>query len=150
MDIGSKNSYPAGALSNFTANNFIVDNVVCASMEGFLQGLKFKSIEMQAEICTYIGFGAKKAGSKKNWQKTQTLWWRGVPINRHSDTYQNLITKAYNSMFEHSSKFRNALKAAGQDAVFTHSMGRHNESETVLTEREFCSQLMRLKRKVFE
>lgn len=28
-------------------------------------------------------------------------------------------------------------------------MGKNKESETVLTEREFCSQLMRLKQKLF-
>jgi predicted NAD-dependent protein-ADP-ribosyltransferase YbiA (DUF1768 family) len=149
MDVGSKNAYPAGALSNFTANTFVVDGVLCKSMEGFLQSVKFKSPEMQAEICTYIGFGAKKAGAKKNWQTTQTLWWKGVAIPRRSEAYQKLITAAYDAMFEQSAKFRNCLTAAGKDAVFTHSIGRHNESETVLTEREFCSQLMRLKRKLF-
>jgi predicted NAD-dependent protein-ADP-ribosyltransferase YbiA (DUF1768 family) len=150
MDVGSNNPYPAGALSNFTANTFVVDGVKCGSMEGFLQGLKFKSKDMQAEICTYIGFGAKKAGAKKNWQTTQTLWWKGVSIPRKSEKYQLLITAAYDAMFEQSPKFKNALRAAGKDAVFTHSIGRRNEAETVLTEREFCSQLMRLKRKMFE
>lgn len=52
MEVGSKNSYPAGALSNFTAHSFVIDNIQCASMEGFLQSLKFKSEEMQKEVCT--------------------------------------------------------------------------------------------------
>lgn len=150
MDVGSRNSYPAGALSNFTTNSFIIDEVQCGSLEGFLQGLKFKSVDMQKEICSYIGFGAKKAGAKKNWQEKQTLWWKGKPVNRHSVGYQELITRAYDACFEQSEKFRKALYAAGKDAVFTHSIGRSNESETVLTEREFCSQLMRLKRKLYE
>lgn len=149
MNVGSRNPYPAGALSNFTGNTFIIDDILCRSMEGFLQGVKFKSPEMQAEICTYVGFGAKKAGSKKNWHRTQTLYWKGQPINRHSEGYQKLITAAYNAMFDQCDKFRNALRAAGKDAVFTHSIGRHKESETVLTEREFCSNLMRLKNKLF-
>jgi len=102
MDVGSKASYPAGALSNFTANTFVFDNVLCKSMEGLLQSWKFKSPEMQAEICTYIGFGAKKAGAKKNWQESQTLWWKGVGIPRKSDAYQKLITAAYDAMFEQS------------------------------------------------
>ena len=148
MDVGSRGSYPANALSNFSAHAFVIDEIACASMEGFLQSIKFKSVDMQKVICTYIGFGAKKAGSKKNWQEKQTLWWKGVPINRHSDRYQQLITRAYDCMFDQCESFRNALKAAGKNAVFTHSMGSSNESATVLTEREFCSQLMRLKRKL--
>lgn len=142
MDVGSRGSYPANALSNFTAHGFMIEGVQCASMEGFLQGLKFKSPEMQREICSYIGRGAKKAGSKKNWQTSQILWWR-------SQDYQNLITDAFNCMYEQSDKFRAALEDAGPKAVFTHSMGRHNENETVLTEREFCSQLHRLQRRMF-
>ena len=47
MDIGSKSGYPAGALSNFSPHPFILDGVQCNSMEGFLQGLKFESKEMQ-------------------------------------------------------------------------------------------------------
>ena len=51
MDIGSRAGYPASALSNFAPHRFIFDDVECASMEGFLQSLKFKSPEMQKEVC---------------------------------------------------------------------------------------------------
>lgn len=40
--------------------------------------------------------------------------------------------------------FRKCLEDAGS-AIFTHSIGRNNEKETVLTEREFCSRLQHLK-----
>ena len=43
MDIGSGNGYPSSALSNFAPHEFELDGVKCASMEGFLQSLKFKS-----------------------------------------------------------------------------------------------------------
>ena len=48
-------------------------------------------------------------------------------------------------MFDQNESFRKALLASG-DSVLTHSMGSNKESETVLTEREFCSRLMRLRR----
>lgn len=51
MDIGSQNSYPASALSNFAPHPFIIDGIECNSMEGFLQSLKFKNPEMQKEVC---------------------------------------------------------------------------------------------------
>jgi hypothetical protein len=40
--------------------------------------------------------------------------------------------------------FRNALIATG-NAVLTHSIGKKNQSETILTEQEFCSRLMRVR-----
>lgn len=47
MDIGSKCGYPASSLSNFSPHPFVIDGVECSSMEGFLQSLKFSSIDMQ-------------------------------------------------------------------------------------------------------
>lgn len=41
MDIGSGTGYPSAALSNFAPHSFVIDGVECASMEGFLQSLKF-------------------------------------------------------------------------------------------------------------
>ena len=68
MDIGSRNSYPADSLSNFSPHPFTIDGIECASMEGFLQGLKFKNPDMQIEICKLVGIKAKNKGRKKNWQ----------------------------------------------------------------------------------
>ena len=65
MDIGSQNGWPASALSNFAPHPFIIDGVECASMEGFLQSLKFKNPEMQKEVCKLVGKAAKFKGKKK-------------------------------------------------------------------------------------
>ena len=50
MDIISTNSYSSNSLSNFAAHPFTFRGFEVNSMEGFLQGLKFKSPEMQAEV----------------------------------------------------------------------------------------------------
>jgi predicted NAD-dependent protein-ADP-ribosyltransferase YbiA (DUF1768 family) len=47
MDIGSGNGYPGASLSNFAPHPFTIDGVECASMEGFLQSLKFESVDMR-------------------------------------------------------------------------------------------------------
>lgn len=47
MDVGSKNSYPAGKLSNFTGFQFMFDDVPCNSMEGLLQAFKYEKIDSQ-------------------------------------------------------------------------------------------------------
>ena len=65
MDIGSKCGYPASSLSNFAPHPFEIDGVKCNSMEGFLQSLKFNSIEMQEYVCTLVGYTAKKKRSQQ-------------------------------------------------------------------------------------
>lgn len=143
MNIGSKHKYPSNALSNFAPHPFILDEVNISSMEGFLQSLKFKSPEMQKEVCTLVGYAAKKKGRNKNWQRTQTLWWKGNPIKRKSDEYQKLLDRAYTQLYENT-KFRKALEAS-KGSVLQHTIGRSREKETVLTKSEFCSRLTKLR-----
>lgn len=143
MDIGSKNTYPANSLSNFSPHPFEIDGVQCNSIEGFLQSLKFKSSEMQEEVCKLVGYAAKKKGREKNWQQSQTLFWKGIPIRRNSKEYQILLDRAYTELYKNS-KFKKALDAS-KNAVLTHSIGRSNPNETVLTKSEFCSRLTKLR-----
>ena len=144
MDIRSGAGYPATALSNFAGHRFIIDKVEVYSMEGLLQSFKFKEPHIQVEVCKLIGKAAKFRGKPKKWYRDQTLYWQGVPYKRDSDEYQELLDRAYKCMFEQSESFRAALKAAGTS--ITHSMGKNKISETVLTEKEFCSRLMKLKK----
>lgn len=81
MDIGSGSGYPSGSLSNFSPHPFIVDGVLCNSMEGFLQSLKYSNVEMQEYICTLVGKKAKFKGKNKAWYKKQTLYWQGERIS---------------------------------------------------------------------
>jgi hypothetical protein len=83
MDIHSGGGYPSRDLSNFAIHKFVFDGVQCMSMEGLLQSFKFKNQEMQAHVCTLFGITAKRKGYNKNWWRTQTLWWKGVEIDRH-------------------------------------------------------------------
>ncbi len=146
MDIGSSNGWPASALSNFAPHPFTIDGVECASMEGFLQSLKFKNPDMQIEVCKLVGKAAKFKGKKKKWWREQTLFWQGQVIKRDSQDYQELLTRAFDKLFENEG-FQKALKATG-NATFTHSMGKNDIHRTVLTEREFISQLNRLRKKI--
>lgn len=58
MDISSGAGYPASSLSNFAPHEFIIDDVKCASMEGFLQSLKFQNPDMQRYVCSLVGIDA--------------------------------------------------------------------------------------------
>lgn len=144
MDIKSGQGYPAGSLSNFAPHAFTLDGVECASMEGFVQALKFKNVDMQKEICTLVGLKAKRAGSKKNWQRKQTLYWNGQEYKRDSKEYQELLDRAFEAKFYGNDKAKKTLLAT-QNANLTHKIGRTKASETVLTQKEFCSRLMNIR-----
>lgn len=143
MDIGSGNGYPSSALSNFAPHPFTLDDVNCASMEGFLQSLKFKSPDMQEYVCTLVGKAAKMKGKNKNWYADQKLYWRGVAYRRDSEDYQNLLNRAYNALYGNQG-FRKALEST-KGMILTHSIGKSKQSETVLTSSEFCSRLTYLR-----
>lgn len=145
MDIKSGKPYPAGNLSNFQARPFTFRGVPCNSMEGLLQSFKFKSPDMQKYVCTLMGRFAKMKGKDKTWYKTQTLWWQGQPIKRDSEEYQDMLNEAYRSLYDQNEKARETLLATN-DAVLTHSVGKSKANQTVLTEQEYCSRLMKLRR----
>ena len=55
LAIKAKAAFPAGRLSNFAAHRFVLDDVTCASMEGFLQGLKTADPVEQARAYDVAG-----------------------------------------------------------------------------------------------
>ena len=146
MDIGSGSGWPSCALSNFAPHPFIIDDVVCASMEGFLQSLKFKEPEMQVEVCKLVGKAAKFKGKKKKWWQTQTLFWQGQTFKRDSKEYQELLDRAFDALSTNTS-FQKALLATGT-ATLTHSIGKTKQQETVLTRQEFCSRLTKIRERL--
>ena len=148
MDIGSGTGFPSAALSNFAPHPFIIDRVECASMEGFLQSLKFKEPAMQIEVCRLVGKTAKFKGKKKKWWRTQTLHWQGQEFKRDSQEYQDLLDRAFDALAQNTG-FQKALLATGK-ATLTHSIGKSKETETVLTKQEFCSRLTKIRDRLQE
>jgi predicted NAD-dependent protein-ADP-ribosyltransferase YbiA (DUF1768 family) len=146
FDIGAKHGYPSSALSNFAAHKFTFDGIECNSMEGFLQSLKFDKPHIQIEVCKLVGVAAKYRGKdrNRNWKTANALWWKGVEFPRDSDEYQDLLDQAYLALTRHSAEFRKALLETGK-ASLTHSIGRTNIMDTILTQREFCDRLESLR-----
>lgn len=148
MDIKSGNGYPAANLSNFTPHPFEIDGVQCASMEGFLQSLKYKNPDMQQYVCTLVGKKAKLKGKEKKWYNEQILYWQGVSYPRDSRAYQNLLDRAFEALSKNK-KFQKALKATG-NATLTHSIGEKDLKKTVLTRQEFINRLVNLRNQLQE
>lgn len=146
VDIGKGTGYPSASLSNFSPHPFEIDGVECASMEGFLQSLKFKNPDMQVYVCSLIGIKAKMKGKNKKWWKTQILYWKGQEIDRHSHEYQVLLDRAFCELSKNES-FKNALLSTGNSSL-THSIGKSDPHRTVLTENEFCSRLLLIRNRL--
>lgn len=146
LEIGGLNkTFPGGNLSNFSPHVFMIDRVLCASMEGFLQSLKFEDVVDQLEACELVGGKAKRFGTTRNeaWKSAQSLWWRGDRFDRHGSTYQELLDRAFDALATNVN-FLTALRATG-DATLVHSIGCPDPTLTILTEREFCDRLMKLR-----
>jgi len=143
LDIKAKAPYPAGALSNFAPHAFTIDGVACGSMEGFLQGLKVADPAEQRRVCALVGAEAQDNGRRHDWS-SGTLWWQGQPIDRLSEAYQALLDRAYGALLAQSRKFRAALADTGAQPL-THSIGKADPCDTILTADEFCTRLERLR-----
>jgi hypothetical protein len=65
-------------------------------------------------------------------------------FTRHSDWYQNLLTRLYDAVYNQDPQFKDDLLALGNEEI-CHSIGKVEERETVLTEAEFVNQLNRLR-----
>ena len=100
--------------------------------------------DMQKEICKLAGLGAKQRGASKNWRQYQKLYWNGVEYKRDSKEYQDLLDRLYQSVYDQNENFRRDLQSC-KGVTFTHSLGKHKKSETVLTTQEFCSRLTKLR-----
>ena len=143
LDIHSNGLYPSNVLSNLCSNGFRFDGVVCGSMEGFLQSLKYEDSNRQRQICSMKGRNAKRQ-STTTWQTDQVVWWRGRAIDRQGTEYRDLLRRAYQAMFDQNDRFRAALMAS-RGRILYHSQGNTDPFKTILTQEEFCSILMEIR-----
>ena len=144
LDIKSSHPYPSCALSNFHPYAFVIDGVQCASMEGFLQSLKFKSIKAQMKTCTLVGLNAKNKGKRKFlWKITGNIYWQGEKIKRNSSEFRALIDRAYFELFKNK-ELKQAL-IDSKNCELIHSIGKSNPKKTILTEKEFLKCLNKLR-----
>ncbi len=142
----------SSVLSNLFPHKFLFytkgscDDTYCLSMESFLQSLRVKDPKLQKYICeNYSGPMVQKLKVCLNdWREDSYLYWNGIAIKRESLTYHELITTAYDCLFEGNPIFRECVLPKFKGVHLIHSIGKDYESETILTECEFRYQLNRL------
>lgn len=141
IEIGdSVRTYPGVALSTMCPYPFVIQGEACMSMEGFLQGLKFKDRTIQQRLFRGYGTGVRKAGAGKDWKTHQRVYFKGNPIDRNGADYQKLLNEAFDEMYRLNDVFKDALKATGK-AVLYSSVMKTDPRKTLLTEDELCDRL---------
>lgn len=143
LDINSRTKGMAGELSNLRNYPFIMGGIYYGSIEGFLQSLRVKDVEGQKEVAAMHGIQAKLT-AKKNPIKGDTLYYKGEPMSRFSVKYTKLIAEAYDTCFAQNEGFQMAIYAS-REFELTHSIGKHDPTQTILTINEFIGNLLGLR-----
>lgn len=148
LDIDHNGPYPSFMLSNLEPYKFVFRGIEFLSIESLFQGLKYRDIAQQNHVFEKVGIDAKVRRARSNWQQKQTLYWQGKPMGRHTKEYQDFIDEAYDALAVNRD-FCEALLATGNKRLYN-SYARTNPSQTVLTAKEQCRALMRLRKKLKE
>ncbi len=132
-------------LSNLCGNDFCFDDVQCGCMESFLQSLKVEDSQLQREICLCKAQELEDY-SIPEWTYPQPLWWKGQRLDRYSTKYKKLLRDAYQAMYEWCARFRNVLMSTVGKQL-RYDSGAIDPDHAVLTDKEFCAILTRLRRR---
>lgn len=133
INIHSEGHWPADILSNFAATPFVIDDVQCASSEGFIQALKFPDPAVQRKICQLAGTAAKVIGKKaaNRIRREQKVWWQGKEFGFRSREHFQLIERALRAKFSQNEEARRALETT-RGCILQHDLGRPESPFTSL------------------
>lgn len=135
-------------LSNFYHHEFVFDGQTFPCFESFLQCLKFSDSDEQLTAASMYAKEAKEKGKTRDWQRSGYLYWKGQAINRYGKEYQQLLDHAYDALCENA-EFAEALRRS-KGRLLIHTIGKHRRKDSVLTQGEFCSILMKKRRRLIK
>jgi hypothetical protein len=133
-------------LSNLAHTPFTVDQLKFASVEAFVQSIKWPEGPKRERIQLLWGFEAQRAGNNINkqirrmlseGQRKACVYWGGRSIEYRSGEHLSLIERAIRAKFETHSEARDCLKTTG-DVPLAHEMGKKERPTTSLPAAEFC------------
>jgi len=124
------------ALSNFGLSPFVLDGVLLASVEGFIQGIKFPEGDPKREAAfASSGWPAKQFGDTAD---RSGVYWGGVCLPYASPDHHRLIERAMRARIAQSEGLQEALKSTAHVALI-HDTGAGTESPTTsLPASVFC------------
>lgn len=145
IDIGHGEPWPANILSNMWPHPFVFGELQYTCMEAFLQSLKFENPDDANRIRNLPNFEARREGQKGNgWKKHQKLYWDGVEIDRQNSLYYDIVSCAYEHLYDQNPLFRLGIHLT-RNAILDHSIGVDSPENTILTRIDFVSFLYNLR-----
>lgn len=143
LNISSRSDdWRACRLSNFSADLVVLNGQTFASVEGFIQGIKFPvDHHLREWAARSVGLQAKRFG---RYAEREFVWWQGQTISYGSAEHYYLIERAVRAKFEQNPGAMNALLAtAGLELV--HDTGQAESRHTSLPAIVFCDILTRIR-----
>jgi len=124
------------ALSNFMLSPFSLDGTLFASIEGFIQGIKFPEGDARREQAfVFSGWDAKHLGDTAD---RSGAYWNGQRLPYGSAEHHRLIERAIRARVAQNSGLAQVL-ASTAGATLVHSTGSEPESPTTsLPATVFC------------
>lgn len=135
-------------LSNFSKDKFVIDGIEMASVEGFVQGIKFPEFpreDTRRDIAFRLaGFAAKRIGDEAREFGYEFVWWRGKAIKYGSVEHFKLNERAIRAKFEQNPEAMAALLSTKGKKI-THELGGEENPRTCLPKKAFCDILTRIR-----
>lgn len=123
------------ALSNFCLSPFVLDQQLFASVEGFIQGIKFPEHDARRKQAFQLSaWDAKRLGAEAD---KQAVYWAGTSIEYGSSAHHQLIERAIRARIAQSEGLQAAL-ASTADAMLVHETGEVESPTTSLPASVFC------------
>ena len=147
MEISSGKGHSISLLSTMAAHSFKIDDVKCASIESFIQSMKFDKPSLAASIAGDKSKSAKERGKKNfNWDKDGLIFWKGVGFNRESKQHQDFLDSVIYEVTKQCPEFAKALLETGDSELVC--PGKTRVTESPVTEQEFCLSLTRARSRI--
>jgi predicted NAD-dependent protein-ADP-ribosyltransferase YbiA (DUF1768 family) len=130
------------ALSNFGLSPFVLDDTLFASIEGFIQGIKFPEDDpRRAQAFNLSGWDAKHLGDQAD---RSGAYWAGACLPYGSDQHHRLIEEAIRARIAQSIGLQRALLST-EGMTLVHDTGRGESLTTSLPATVFCEILNRIR-----
>ncbi|MBB5216161.1 hypothetical protein [Parapusillimonas granuli] len=131
------------ALSNFTLSPFVLDDTLLASVEGFIQGIKFPEDDpRRAQAFHSSAWDAKRAGEQAG---RSAVYWSGQSIPFGSIEHHRLVARAVRARITQSLGLRTVLMST-KGMTLVHDTGHGPEpAVTSLPAAMFCATLAQLR-----
>jgi len=132
----SSSDWRGQALSNFVLSPFTLDSVLFASVEGFIQGIKFREDDpRRGKAFVSSGWAAKHLGDTSD---RNGAYWDGACIVYGSAEHHRLIERAIRARISQNQGLQDVLKST-EGVTLIHDTGTRPESPTTsLPASVFC------------